>query len=93
MHVQVQLIDPKALAYVDRASVNAVARLRGGRTLKAGPVRSQYREPWHEMDLRLTKSGAWDIRLMIDGPQGSENLSFRVDVSDETADALPDSHS
>lgn len=80
LHVEVQLIDPEALSYVDGATVTAVARTRDGTGVEAGPVRSRYREPWHEMDLSLTKSGPWDVHLTIDGALGREDVSFRVDV-------------
>lgn len=80
LHVEIQLIDPETLTYVDRARVRATARLRGGEAMQAGPALSRYRAPWHEMDLALNKSGAWDIRLAIDGPRGQREVAFRVDV-------------
>lgn len=80
LHVQVQLIEPEALSYVKRAKVTAAAIMRGKRRFETAPVSSQYRHPWHEMDINLGKSGSWEIRLTIDGPLGREDLSFQVDV-------------
>ena len=83
LHVEVQLIDPKTLAYVERATVSAAARLRGGTMALAGPVPSRYVRPWHEMDMMLNKSGSWDVQLAIDGPRERGNVSFRVDILPE----------
>lgn len=80
LHVEVQLMDRRTLTYVDRATVTAIARFGGRQTVQIGPVHSRYREPWHEMDLTVTKSGPWDVNLAIDGPLGREEISFRVDV-------------
>lgn len=83
LHVEVQLIDPETLAYVDRATVSAVARYRDGEIAQAGPVSSRYRRPWHEMEISLNKSGPWDLHLAIDGRHGRGNTSFRVDILPE----------
>lgn len=80
LHIDVQLIAPDSLTYIDRASVTARARLRGAEGLQAGPVRSHYRAPWHELELNLQKSGAWDIHLTIDGPRGQRETTFRVEI-------------
>lgn len=61
------------------AVVAAVAWYQGRE--RAGPVASRYRKPWHEMDLVLNKSGAWDVQLVIDDPRAQGKGSFRVDVS------------
>lgn len=42
LHVEVQLIDPETLAYVERATVSVVARFRDGKIAQAGPVSSRY---------------------------------------------------
>ena len=81
LHVEAQLIDPETLAYVDHAKVSALARLGDGAANQAGPVSSRYRKPWHEMDLVLNKSGAWDVQIVIDDPRAQGKASFRVDVS------------
>lgn len=81
LHVEAQLIDPRTLAYVDDAKVSAFARPGDGTVGQAGPVSSRYRRPWHEMDLVLDRSGAWDVQLVIDGPRAQGKVSFRVDVS------------
>ena len=81
LHIEAQLIDPRTLAYVDDAKVSALARLGEGAISQAGPVSSQYRKPWHEMDLVLNKSGAWDVQIVIDDPRAQGRVSFRVDVS------------
>lgn len=80
LHIEAQLIDPRTLAYVDHAKVSALARLGDG-AVQAGPVASRYRKPWHEMDLVLDKSGAWDVQLVIDEPRAQGKASFRVDIS------------
>ena len=82
LHVEVQLIDPQTLRYVERATVTVSARLRGG-TDQAGPVVAYLRAPWHELDMELRKSGAWDVELAIDGLRARGNASFRVDVLPE----------
>ena len=83
LHVEVQLMNPATLSYVDRATVTATARLRGATTGQAGPAASRYRRPWHEMDMMLNKSGSWDVQLAIDGPRARGNVSFRVDILPE----------
>ena len=83
LHVEVQLMDPATLTYVERASVTATARLRGATTGQAGPVLSHFARPWHEMDMMLDKSGSWDVQLVIDGPRARGNVSFRVDILPE----------
>lgn len=80
LHVEVQLIDPETLTYVDRATVSAVARYRDGGIAPAGPVFSRYRRPWHELELNLKKSGPWDVHLAIGGSHAQGNSSFRVDI-------------
>lgn len=80
LHIEAQLLDPQTLAYVDHAKVSALARLGGGAVNQAGPVASRYRKPWHEMDLVLNKSGAWDVEIVIDDPRAQGKASFRVDV-------------
>lgn len=79
LHIEAQLIDPQTLAYVDHAKVSALARRGEGE--QAGPVSSRYRKPWHEMDLVLNKSGAWDVQLLVDDPRAQAKASFRLDVS------------
>jgi hypothetical protein len=81
LHMEVQLMDPVTLSYVERASVTATARLRGGTNEQAGPARARFRKPWHEIDMMLKKSGSWDVDLAIDGPRARGHVSFRVDVS------------
>ena len=83
LHVEVQLIDRKTLAYVERATVSATARFGGGGTDQAAPVTSRYVRPWHEIDMMLKKSGSWDLDLVIDGPRARGNVSFRVDILPE----------
>lgn len=80
LHVEVQLIDPQTLAYIDQATVIAAARFRGRETGGVGPVRSRYRRPWHETDLELKKSGSWDIDLVIEAPRGQASTSFSIEV-------------
>lgn len=81
LHIEVQLIDPQTLAYVDHVKVSALARLGESAANHAGPVPSRYRKPWHEMDLVLNKSGAWDVQIVIDDPRAQGKASFRVDIS------------
>ncbi|MEX2241211.1 MAG: hypothetical protein WD775_11030 [Burkholderiales bacterium] len=81
LHIEAQLIDPRTLAYVEHAKVSALARPGDGTVGQAGPVSSRYRRPWHEMDLVLNKSGAWQVQIVIDGPRAQGKASFRVDVS------------
>ncbi len=81
LHIEAQLIDPQTLAYVEHVKVSALARLGEGAVRQAGPVASRYRKSWHQMDLVLDSSGAWDVQLVIDGPRAQGNVSFRVDVS------------
>lgn len=83
LHIDVQLIAPDSLTYIDQASVTATARLRGAASLQAGPAQSHYRAPWHELELNLQKTGTWDIRLAIDGPRGQSETSFRVEILSE----------
>jgi hypothetical protein len=80
LHIEVQLIDSSSLTYIEQATVTAMARLRGMETLQAGPVRSEYRAPWHEMELHLQKIGTWQIHLLIDGPRGQRETTLHVDV-------------
>lgn len=80
LHVEVQLIAAESLSYVENATVTATARLRGGETVRAGPVVSRYRKPWHEMELDLKKSGTWDVDLDIDGPRGKGRTTFRAEL-------------
>ncbi|MGH6793400.1 MAG: hypothetical protein ACRECF_11780 [Methyloceanibacter sp.] len=72
-----------SLAYVDHAKVSALARLGEGALAQAGPVSSRYRKPWHEIDLVLHESGAWEVQLVIDDPRARGNASFRVDILPE----------
>jgi|GEM_PF-2538327 len=83
LHVEVQLIDLKTLAYVELATVSAAARLGGGTMDQAGPVPSRYLRPWHEMNLMLNKSGSWNVQLAIDGPRARGDVSFRVNILTE----------
>ncbi len=85
LHIEAQLIDPRTLAYVDDAKVSAAARLGEAAASQAGPVASRYRKPWHEMNLLLDRSGAWDVALTIEGPRARGSASFRVDVLREDA--------
>lgn len=80
LHVEVQLIDPQTLRYVEETTVTATARLRGGGHEQAGPAIAQLRAPWHELDIELGKSGAWDVELAIEAPRARGNASFRVEV-------------
>lgn len=80
LHIEVQLIAPDSLTYVDAATVTATARLRTGNTHQVGPARSQYRAPWHEVDLNLNEIGTWDVHLAIDGTLGRRKTTFRVEV-------------
>jgi len=88
LHIEVQLIAPDSLTYVDRATVTATAEFRGQGNVRSGPALSRYRAPWHEMDLTLNKSGAWDVRLAIDGPRGREAVGFPVNVLPEASGVL-----
>ena len=81
LHIEAQLIDPQTLAYVDHAKLSALARFGEGAVNQAGPVASRYRRPWHEMDLVLRKSGAWEMRIVIDDPRAQGRVTFRFDVS------------
>lgn len=83
LRIEAQLIDPRTLAYVDDAKVSARARLGEGAVNQAGPVASRYRKPWHEMDLILDKSGAWDVQLVVDDPRARGHASFRIEVLPE----------
>lgn len=81
LHIEAQLVDVQTLAYVDHAKLSALARFGEGAVNQAGPVASRYRKPWHEMDLVLNRSGAWDVQVVIDDPRAQGKVSFRVDVS------------
>lgn len=81
LHIEAQLIDPQTLTYVEHVKVSALARLGEGAVNQAGPVASRYRRSWHEMDLVLNKSGAWEVQIVIDDPRAKGKVSFRVDVS------------
>lgn len=83
LHIDIQLISPDSLTYIDRASVTATARLRGSKDLRAGPACSHYRAPWHELELNLQKSGTWDIHLSIDGTRGRTETTLRVEILSE----------
>ncbi|MGH8221924.1 MAG: hypothetical protein ACREQZ_03025 [Woeseiaceae bacterium] len=83
LHIEAQVIDPQTLAYVDDAKVSALARLDGGAAAQAGPVPSRYRRPWHEIDLVLTRSGAWEVQLVVDDPRARGAASFLVDILPE----------
>lgn len=83
LHIDVQLIAPDSLTYIDRASITATARLRDAEGHQAGPARSHYRAPWHELELNLQKSGTWDIHLTIDGPRGESETTLRVEILSE----------
>lgn len=83
LHVEVQLIDPQTLRYVETATIVASATRVGGGS--AGPQAARLRSPWHEIDLELPKSGPWDVDIVIDaGARG--NVSFRVDVLPEDSE-------
>ena len=82
LHVEVQLMDPQTLRYLEQATVSASARLRGGDE-QAGPAVAQLRAPWHELDIELRKSGSWDVDLAIEAPRVRGKASFRVDVLPE----------
>ena len=90
LHIEVQLIDPQTLAYVDQASVTAAARFGGGEAVASGPVRSRYRRPWHEMDLELKRSGAWDIHLAIEAAGAQAKTAFSIDVLPASASVVGD---
>ena len=83
LHIEMQLIDPRALRYVEQASVTATVRLRGSGQEQAGPAVAQPRAPWHELDIELRKSGFWDVDLAIEAPRAQGKASFRVDVLPE----------
>lgn len=83
LRVEVQLLAPESLTYIERATVTATARFRGGETIQTGLALSRYRQQWHEMELSLKKSGPWDVLLAVNGPRGQEKFSFRVDVVPE----------
>ena len=83
LHVEVQLMDPQTLRYLEQATVTATARLRGGGQEQPGPAVAQLRAPWHELDIELRKSGSWDVDLAIEAPRARGTASFRVDVLPE----------
>jgi hypothetical protein len=83
LHIEVQLIDPQTLVYVDHAKVSAFARLGEDAGDQARPVASRYRKPWHEIDLLMNRSGVWEVRLVIDDPRARGHASFRVEVLPE----------
>lgn len=80
LHVAVQLIDPQELTYIDTATVTATTRYLGDETMRVPSTRSRYREPWHELDLNLKRSGRWRVRLFIDGPNGQGEISFEIEI-------------
>lgn len=80
LHVAVQLIDPRELTYIDTATVTATARYLGEEAVRVSSTRSRYREPWHELDLSLKRSGRWRVRLLIDGPNGQGEISFEIRI-------------
>lgn len=80
LHVAVQLIDPRELTYIDTATVTATVRYLGKVAVKVSSTRSRYREPWHELDLSLKRSGRWRVRLFIDGPNGQGEISFEMEI-------------
>lgn len=82
LHIEIQLVDPRTLRYVEQATVTASARLRGGDE-QAGPAVAQVRAPWHELDIELRKSGSWDVDLAVEAPRARGKASFRVDVLPE----------
>lgn len=79
VHVAVQLTDPKELTYVRRATVVATARFLGEEAAEVS-ARAQYRKPWHELHLRLERSGRWKVKLSVDGPSGEGKTSFIIEV-------------
>ncbi len=81
LHVAVQMIDPRELTYTATATVTATARYLGDETMRVRSTGSRYREPWHELDLDLERSGRWRMQLFIDGPNGQGQLSFVISVS------------
>ena len=81
LHVAVQLIDPRELTYIDTATVAVTARYLGDETMRVRSLRSRYREPWHELDLNLQRSGRWRVQLYIDGPNGEGETSFMISIS------------
>lgn len=81
LHVAVQLIDPRELKYIATATVTATARYLGEEDVGARSTRSRYREPWHELDLDLKRSGRWRVQLFIDGPNGQGELFFLISIS------------
>lgn len=83
LHVAVQLIDPRELTYIATATVIATARYLGDEAVRVRSTRSRYREPWHELDLNLERSGRWRMQLFVDGPNGQGELSFVISISPE----------
>lgn len=81
LHVAIQLVHRETLAYVERVSVSAVARLRGEGE-QAGPAGSRYLYPWHELDIALPKAGSWEIELDInvEGARLRHTTTFCADV-------------
>lgn len=82
-HVKIQLIEPRQLTYGESATVTATARFLGEGDLAVASRRSRYREPWHELDLNLSRSGRWRVQLSIDGPDGQGDLSFVIRIPSE----------
>lgn len=81
LHVAVQLVDPHELTYIETATVTATARFLGDENIRVRSKRSCYGEPWHELDLDLKRSGPWQVKLYVDGPNGQGESSFRVNIS------------
>lgn len=81
LHVAVQLIDPRELTYIGMATVTAAAQYLGEEDVRVRSTRLRYREPWHELDLHLKRSGRWRVQLSIDSPNGQGELSFVISIS------------
>ena len=83
LHVEVQLIDPRTLRYIEQTTVRASATRAGGTRNDVGPELARLRAPWHELDLELPKSGSWEVRIRVDGPDARGEVSFRIDLQPE----------
>lgn len=83
LHVEVQLIDPRTLRYIEQTTVRASAMRPGSTGNEVGPELARLRAPWHEIDLELPKSGSWEVRISIDGPDARGEVSFRIDLQPE----------
>lgn len=81
LHVAVQLIDPRELTYIGTVTVTVTARYLGEEAMQVRSTRARYREPWHELDLDLKRSGRWRVQLSIDGPNGQGEISFVISIS------------